>query len=149
MNKVILMGRLTRDPETRHSQAAEPVAIVRFSIAVNRRFKRDNEPDADFFDCVAFGKTGEFVEKYFKKGQMIAVTGSLRNSSWEDRETGQKKFKTEIAVDEAYFAEGKKENGESASEAAASMKKAAAKKRDNEPQFQISADDDDLPFNTN
>jgi len=107
MNKVILMGRLTRDPETRYSQAAEPVAIVRFSIAVNRRFKRDGEPDADFFDCVAFGKTGEFISKFFNKGRMIAVVGSLRNSSWEDRETGQKRYKTEVAVDEASFTESK------------------------------------------
>jgi len=107
MNKVILMGRLTRDPETRYSQAAEPVAVVRFGIAVNRRFKKDNEPDADFFDCVVFGKTGEFIGKYFNKGKMIAVIGTLRNSSWEDQQTGQKRWKTEIIVDEAHFAESK------------------------------------------
>jgi single-strand DNA-binding protein len=106
MNKVIIMGRLTRDPETRYSQAAEPVAVVRFGVAVNRRFKRPNEPDADFFDCVAFGKTGEFISKYFNKGRMIAVTGALRNSSWEDQ-NGQKRFRTEIIVDDAYFADTK------------------------------------------
>jgi single-strand DNA-binding protein len=107
MNKVILMGRLTRNPEARYSQAAEPIAVVRFGIAVNRRFKRPNEPDADFFDCVAFGKNGEFVEKYFKKGQMIAVMGTLRNSSWDDQQTGQKRYRTEVIVDETYFPESK------------------------------------------
>jgi len=107
MNKVMLMGRLTRDPETRYSQAAEPVAVVRFSIAVNRRFKREGQPDADFFDCVAFGKSGEFVAKYFSKGRMIAVSGALRNDSWEDQQTGQKRYRTEIVVDETYFTESK------------------------------------------
>ena len=67
MNKVILMGRLTRDPEVRYSQAAEPLAVARYALAVNRRFKRQGEPEADFINCVAFGKAGEFAEKYFKK----------------------------------------------------------------------------------
>jgi len=106
MNKVILMGRLTRDPEVRYSQAAEPLAIVRFSIAVNRRFKREGEADADFFNCVAFGKTGEFVNRYFKKGNMISVVGSLRNNNWTDN-NGQKRYSTEINVEETYFCESK------------------------------------------
>ena len=69
MNKVILMGRLTRDPEVRYSQGATPVAVARFSLAINRRFKREGEPEADFIDCVAFGKSGEFVEKYWKRAR--------------------------------------------------------------------------------
>ena len=75
MNKVILMGRLTKDPEVRYAQGSEPLAVARYTLAVNRRFKRQGEQDADFIGCVAFGKAGEFAEKYFKKGQMI--TGSF------------------------------------------------------------------------
>lgn len=75
MNKVILMGRLVKEPEVRYSQGAEPIAVARYTLAVNRRFKRQGEPEADFINCVAFGKTGEFAEKYFKKGQLVAITG--------------------------------------------------------------------------
>lgn len=78
MNKSILMGRLTRDPEVRYSQGAEPMAIARYSLAVNRRFKRQGEQDADFIPCVAFGKQGEFAEKYLTKGQMISAVGRLQ-----------------------------------------------------------------------
>lgn len=106
MNKVILSGRLTKDPEIRYSQSTEPVAITRFSIAVNRRFKRDGEPDADFFNCVAFGKNGEFISKYFTKGKMIGIVGSIRNNSWTDN-NGQKRVSTEIFVEEAEFLESK------------------------------------------
>ena len=106
MNKVILIGRLTRDPETRYSQSAEPVAIARFSLAVNRRFKRDGEPDADFINCVAFGRTGEFIEKYFKKGMQIAVTGRLNVRSYEDQ-TGQRRWSTDVVIDEAEFTESR------------------------------------------
>ncbi len=106
MNKVILMGRLTADPEVRYSQSAEPLAIVRFSIAVNKRFKREGEPDADFINCVAFGKTGEFTSKYFKKGMMISVVGRLQVRNWEDN-NGQKRVSTEVVIEEQYFAESK------------------------------------------
>lgn len=77
MNKVILMGRLTANPETRYSQGTTPIAVVRFSLAVSRRFKRENESGVDFINCVAFGKTGEFINQYFKKGMMTAVVGRL------------------------------------------------------------------------
>lgn len=106
MNKVILMGRLTRDPEIRYSQGESPVAVVRFGIAVNKRFKRDGEPDADFFNCVAFGKTGEFTNKYFKKGMMMSLVGRLSVNSWTDN-NNQKRTSTEIIVEEQYFAESK------------------------------------------
>jgi len=148
MNKVMLMGRLTRDPETRYSQAAEPVAVVRFSIAVNRRFKRDGQPDADFFDCVAFGKSGEFVAKYFSKGRMIAVSGALRNDSWEDQQTGQKRYRTEIVVDETYFTESK-----SAADAQGlggqSAPQVSGQTNTQNPGFfsiEQNIDDEDLPF---
>ena len=86
MNKVILMGRLTREPEVRYSNGAEPLAVAHYTLAVNRRFKRKDEPEADFIPCVAFGKSGEFAEKYFRKGQLVAVTGRLQVRSWEDNE---------------------------------------------------------------
>jgi len=106
MNKVILMGRLTKDPEIRYSQGAEPLAVARYTLAVNRRFKRQGEPDADFINCVAFGKAGEFAEKYFQKGQMISVIGRLQVRSWDDK--GQKRWSTDVVVEEQYFAESKK-----------------------------------------
>lgn len=106
MNKVMLMGRLTRDPEVRYSQGATPMAIARFSIAVDRRFKRQGEPEADFFNCTTFGKQAEFVEKYLKKGTKMVVVGRIQNDSYTDKE-GQKKNYTQIMVDELEFAESK------------------------------------------
>lgn len=111
MNKVILMGRLTRSPEVRYSQGAEPVAVARYTLAVNRRFKRKDEPEADFIPCVALGKSGEFAEKYFRKGQLVAVTGRLQVRSWEDNE-GKKRWTTEVIIEEQHFAESKKDTGE-------------------------------------
>ena len=106
MNKVILMGRLARDPEVRYSQGAEPIAVARYTLAVNRRFKRQGEPDADFINCVAFGRTGEFAEKFLKKGQMISIVGRLQVRSWEDQQ-GTKRWSTDVVVEEQYFAESK------------------------------------------
>ncbi len=106
MNKVIISGRLTRDPEMRYSQSAEPLAVTRFSIAVNRRFKKDGEPDADFINCVSFGKTAEFISKYFTKGKMIGVVGSIRTNSWTDN-NGQKRVSTDVQVEEVEFLESK------------------------------------------
>ena len=111
MNKVILMGRLTRDPEVRYSQGAEPLAVARYSLAVNKRFKRQGEPDADFIPCVAFGKNGEFTERYFRKGQMVSVVGRLQVRNWEDDE-GRKRVTTEVVVEEQYFAESKNKSEE-------------------------------------
>lgn len=106
MNKVILMGRLTRDPEVRYGQGASQTAIGRFSIAVDRRFKREGQPDADFFNCTAFGRTGEFVEKYLKKGTKVVVVGSVQNDNYTDK-NGNKVYSTQIIVDEVEFAESK------------------------------------------
>ena len=106
MNKVIISGRLTRDPEMRYSQSAEPLAVTRFSIAVNRRVKKDGEPDADFINCVSFGKTAEFISKYFTKGKMIGVVGSIRTNSWTDN-NGQKRVSTDVQVEEVEFLESK------------------------------------------
>ena len=106
MNKAVLMGRLTRDPEIRYSQSNEPLCIARYTIAVNRRFKRDGEADADFIPCVAFGKAGEFAERFFKKGMMVCVSGRIQVRSWEDQQ-GQKRWSTEIVLEEQDFAESK------------------------------------------
>ena len=106
MNKIILMGRLTRDPEVRYSQGEKSTAIASFSIAVNRKFKRENEPEADFFNCTAFGKQGEFVEKYLKQGTKILLSGRVQNNNYTNKE-GQKVYSTQIMVDEIEFAESK------------------------------------------
>ncbi len=154
MNKVILMGRLAREPEVRYSQGTEPLAIARYTLAVNRRFKRQGEPEADFINCVAFGKTGEFAEKYFKKGQMVSVVGRLQVRSWEDNE-GRKRWSTDVIVEEQYFAESKKESGESKPAAEQSRPAAAQEKpakqmglADSPGFYPIdeTIEDDDLPF---
>ena len=100
------MGRLTKDPELRYTQSAEPMAIARYTLAVNKRFKRDGEPDADFIPCVVFGKGAEFAEKYFRKGMQVCVSGRIQVRSWED-DSGNKRWSTEIVLDEQYFADGK------------------------------------------
>ena len=106
MNKVIMIGRLTRDPEIRYGQGANGVMVGSFSIAVDRRFKREGEPDADFFDCTTFGKQSEFVEKYLKKGIKIVVEGRLQNDNYTNKD-GQKVYRTRIMVDSLEFAESK------------------------------------------
>ena len=100
------MGRLTRDPEVRYTQGDNAMAIARYSLAVDRRFKRDGEPDADFINCVAFGKSGEFAEKYLKKGTKIAVVGRIQTGSYTNKD-GQKVYTTDVVVEEQEFAESK------------------------------------------
>lgn len=107
MNKTILMGRLTRDPEVRYSQTDSNMAIARFSLAVDRRYKKQGDTvTADFFNCTAFGKQGEFVEKYLKKGTKIVVTGRIQNDNYTNKE-GQKVYSVQIMVEEIEFAESK------------------------------------------
>ena len=103
MNKVQFIGRLTREPETKYSQSTQPIAVTRFSVAVNRKFKKDGEPEADFINCVSFGKTAEFISKYFTKGKMIGIVGCIRTNSWMDSATGQKRFSTDVLVEEVEF----------------------------------------------
>ena len=110
MNKVILMGRLTRDPEVRYSQNANSTAVGRFSIAVDRRFKREGQPDADFFNCTSFGKQAEFVEKYLKKGTKVVVSGSIQNDNYTDKD-GNQRYSVQIICDEIEFAESKNSQG--------------------------------------
>ena len=109
MNKVIMMGRLTKDPEIRYAQSGS--AVAGFSIAVDRRFKRDGEPDADFFNCSAFGKTAEFLEKYVHKGTKVVIEGRLQNDSYTNKD-GQKVTATKILVDSMEFAESKQASAE-------------------------------------
>ena len=106
MNKVILMGRLTRDPEVRYSAGDNALAIARYTLAVDRRFRRDGEASADFISCVSFGRTAEFAEKYFRQGLKIAVTGRIQTGSYTNRD-GQKVYTTEVVVEEQEFAESK------------------------------------------
>ena len=106
MNKVIMMGRLTRDPEVRYSQGVSQIAIARFSLAVDRRWKREGEPDADFFNCTVFGKQADFVEKYLRQGIKIIVAGRIQNDNYTNKE-GQKVYAVQIIVDEIEFAESK------------------------------------------
>lgn len=108
MNKVILMGRLTKDPAIRYSQGAEPVCVANYTLAVNRRFKsnKEGEADADFINCVSFRKAAEFAERFLKRGMQICVCGSLQVRTYDDN-TGQRKWITEVVVEETQFAESK------------------------------------------
>ena len=109
MNKVILMGRLTRDPDIRYTQpnsAQEQTCTARYSLAVNRRFNRDGEQKADFISCVAFGRQAEFAEKYLRKGTKIVLTGRIQTGSYTNRD-GQKVYTTDVVVEEQEFAESK------------------------------------------
>ena len=106
MNKVILMGRLTRDPEVRYSAGENALAIARYTLAVDRRFRRDGEASADFISCVVFGRGAEFAEKYFHQGIRIVVSGRIQTGSYTNRE-GQKVYTTEVVVEEQEFAESK------------------------------------------
>ena len=107
MNKVILMGKRTRDPEVRYSQGAQPLAIARYTLAVDRRGSKQGEQSADFINCIAFGKSGEFAEKYLHQGTKIVVTGRIQTGSYTNRD-GQKVYTTDVVVEEQEFAESKK-----------------------------------------
>lgn len=106
MNKVIMIGRLVADPEVRYSQGENAMCISRYRLAVDRRFKREGEPEADFISCVAFGKNGEFAEKYLHKGMKVAVVGRIQTGSYTNKD-GQKVYTTDIVVEEQEFCESK------------------------------------------
>ena len=117
MNKVVLMGRLTRDPEVRYSQGENSMAIARYTLAVDRRRTANTENTADFISCIAFGKSAEFVEKYLKKGMKIAIVGRIQTGSYTNKD-GQKVYTTDVVVDEQEFAESKNANSGSISPSA-------------------------------
>lgn len=106
MNKVILMGRLTRNPDVRYSQGERSTCVARYTLAVNRRFRREGDQDADFINCVAFGRQGEFAEKYLKQGTKIVISGRIQTGSYTNRE-GVKVYTTDVIVEEQDFAESK------------------------------------------
>ena len=149
MNKVILMGNLTRDPEIRYSQGENSLAIARFSIAVNRRFSRQGDTDTDFFNCTAFGKQAEFVEKYFKQGSRMLLTGRVQNDNYTNK-NGERVYSVQIMADENEFAERKSTADANASRGASNFGGGA-------PEPAMAADDDfmnipdgiedGLPFN--
>ena len=144
MNKVVLMGRLTKDPEIRYTQGENAMAIARYTLAVDRRKSRENQEGqtADFISCVAFGRSGEFAEKYLKKGVKIAITGRIQTGSYTNKE-GQKVYTTEVVVEEHEFAESKN------SSSAGSPNNAAAPAGDAGNGFVNIPDgiDEELPFN--
>ena len=140
MNKVILMGRLTRDPEVRYTQGDNAMAIARYSLAVDRRFKRDGEPDADFINCVAFGKSGEFAEKYLKKGTKVAVVGRIQTGSYTNKD-GQKVYTTDVVVEEQEFAESKNSGSSNNNQSA------PANKNTDFMNIPDNVEDEGLPFN--
>ena len=141
MNKVILMGRLTRDPEVRYTQTNNTL-VASFSLAVNRRFVRQGEErQADFFNIVAWSKLGEFCSKYFKKGQQVGIIGRLQTRTWDD-DQGTKHYITEVVAEEAYFADSKRE-GETNSNFDATF--GAMPEIAGSSDFEVSSGDD-LPF---
>lgn len=119
MNRVTIIGRLTREPEVRYSQGENAKAIARFSVAVDRKFKREGEADADFISVIAFGKNGEFVEKYLNKGTKIAISGHIQTGSYTNQE-GKKVYTTDVVAEEFEFVESKKE-GNSTNESNSSI----------------------------
>lgn len=106
MNKVILMGRLTRDPEIRYSKGEKAIGIARYTLAVSRRYKREGEADADFISCIAFGKQAEVAETYFRQGTKLIITGRIQTGSYVNRD-GDKVYTTDIVVEDQEFAESK------------------------------------------
>ena len=106
MNKVILMGRLTREPDIRYTQGNESMAIARYTLAVDRKVKKENETNADFISCVAFGKNAEFAERYLKQGTKIVVEGRIQTGSYTNKD-GQKVYTTDVVVESTEFAESK------------------------------------------
>ena len=148
MNKIILMGNLTRDPEIRYSQGENSVAIARFGIAVNRRYKNQGETDTDFFNCTAFGRQAEFVEKYFHKGSRMLLSGRVQNDNYTNN-NGEKVYSVQIIAEDVEFAERKSVADANASQSGNSSSGA--------PQSNATANDDfmnipegiedGLPFN--
>jgi len=145
MNKVILLGRLVADPETRYTQSN--VAVTRFRIAVNRPFRtQEGQQAADFFQLTAWRQTAEFISKYFRKGQQILVEGYLRNNTWTDQQ-GNKRYSDEIHVENVYFADSKRDNSGADYNPAVSADAFQADMPDSGDGFYtLSDDDEDLPF---
>ncbi len=149
MNKVILMGRLTRDPEVRYSQGDNATAVARFTLAADRRIKRDNEASADYINCVSFGRSAEFAEKYFRKGTKIVVAGRIQTGSYTNKD-GQKVYTTDIVIEEQDFAESKaasQQNNQAGEQNRSSSQQRQQPKAQKGSDGFMSADDgEELPF---
>ena len=149
MNKVILMGRLTRDPDVRYTQGEQPTAVVNYTLAVDRRFRRDsaNGQTADFIRCVAFGRQAEFAQKYFRKGIKILVTGRIQTGSYTNRD-GQKVYTTDVVVEDQEFAESKAASAGYEQQNYASAEKPSPDNAVGDGFMNIpdGIDDDELPF---
>ena len=141
MNKVILMGRLTRDPEIRYSQGNDQMAIARYTLAVDRRFNRNGDQTADFINCVAFGRSAEFAEKYLKQGTKIVATGRIQTGSYTNKD-GQKIYTTDVVVEDQEFAESK-----SAATNTPSRPESGQMLGDGYMAIPDGVDDEGLPFN--
>lgn len=142
MNKVILVGRLTKDPEVRYSGEENALAVARYTVAVDRRFKRDGEPTADFIPCVVFGRSAEFAEKYFRQGMRVSVSGRIQTGSYTNKD-GMKVYTTDVIVEEQEFAESRTER-----EANRGVHQQAATKAAGDGFMNIPEGiDEELPFN--
>lgn len=142
------MGRLTRDPEVRYSQGDNATAIARFTLAVDRRIKRDNEASVDYINCVSFGRSAEFAEKYFHKGTKIVIVGRIQTGSYTNKD-GQKIYTTDIVIEEQDFAESKaasQQNNSGNAQNASNNQQAQQPKPQTSPDGFMSADDEGLPF---
>lgn len=150
MNRVILLGRLARDPEVRYTQSAEPLAVCRFAVAVDRPFSRnrqEGEPTADFINCVCFGKRGESINQYFRKGNRIAVQGRLQVSNYTDQQ-GTKRYSTDVVVEDFEFVESRAERESSVNEGftPAPVPQPTAPAPTAGFSIDSDAEDEDLPF---
>ena len=147
MNKVILLGRMAREPEVRFTQGNEPTAVCRFSVAVERPYssrRTEGDATADFINCVCFGKRGENIGQYFHKGNRIAITGRLQVSNWQDN-NGQKRYSTDVVVEDFEFCENKNVNSVSMNGSQVPSS-GPAQSNNNSDFFPIDDDDEELPF---
>jgi single-strand binding protein len=148
MNRVILMGRLTRDPEVRYSSGERSMAIARYTLAVDRGFKRgdSSEQNADFIQCIAFDKAGEFAEKYFRQGMRVLVSGRIQTGSYTNKE-GQKVYTTEVIVDTQEFADSKGASGSGDGYQSSTSQSKSSVSSDGFMNIPDGVDDEGLPFN--
>ncbi len=146
MNKVILMGRLTRDPEVRYSQGERSMAIARYSLAVDRRWRKgeENEQTADFINCVAFDKAGEFAEKYFRQGMRVPVSGRIQTGSYTNKDR-IKVYTTDIVVEDQEFADSKHASGDGSQ---AHLRPEPSSVGEGFMNIPDGVDDEELPFNS-
>ena len=144
MNNVSLVGRLVRDPEVRYGQN-ESVSVAKFSLAVERKWKRDGEPTVDFINCTVFGKSAEFTEKYFRKGMRVAITGRIQTGSYKNKD-GQTVFATEIIVESQEIAQSKSESNESSTDSNAEAGKSPYGSSGDDFMSIPEGSEDELPF---